>query len=53
MFDEAAQKRNDALLKLAFGPEIEQAIEWGEAVAAEAAIPLELQAPLIGEQNPL
>lgn len=48
-FDESAQKRNDALLKLAFGPEIEHAIEWGEAVAAEAGIPLELQAPLIGE----
>ena len=46
-FDEATQKRNDALVKLAFGPEIEQAIEWGEAVAAEASIPLELPAPLI------
>jgi len=46
-FDESALKRNDALLKLAFGPEIEQAIEWGEAVAAEASIPLELPAPLI------
>ena len=46
-FDVAKQQRNDALVKLAFGPEIEQAIEWGEAVAAEASIPLELQAPLI------
>lgn len=50
-FDESKQKRNDALLKLAFGPEIEQAIEWGEAVAADAGIPLELEAPLIGEQD--
>lgn len=47
-FDAEAQKRNDVLLKLAFGPEIQQAIEWGEAVAAEASIPLELPAPLIG-----
>lgn len=50
-FDESTQKRNDALLKLAFGPEIEQAIEWGETVATEAGIPLDLQAPLIGEQD--
>ena len=48
IFDEARQKRNDALVKLAFGPEIEQAVAWGEAVAAEASIPLELSAPLIG-----
>lgn len=46
-FDEASQKRNDALVKLAFGPEIEHAIKWGEEVAAEASIPLELPAPLI------
>lgn len=46
-FDQSKQQRNDALLKLAFGPEIEQAMTWGEAVAAEASIPLELQAPLI------
>lgn len=46
-FDEASQKRSDALIKLAFGPEIEQAVEWGKAVAAEASIPLDLEAALV------
>jgi len=46
-FDESSQKRTDAMVRLAFGPEIDQAVEWGEAVAAEASIPLELHAPLI------
>lgn len=51
-FDESAQKRNDALLKLAFGPEIEHAIQWAERVAAEAGIPLQLNEPLIGAEGP-
>ena len=46
-FDESKQKQNDAVIKIAFGPEIAQAIEWGEGVAAEASIPLDLQAALI------
>ena len=46
-FDDSRQKQNDAVVKVAFGPEIAEAIEWGEAVAAEASIPLELQAALI------
>lgn len=45
-FDPAAQARGDAMVKLAFGPEIAEAIEWGQAVAAEASIPLELPASL-------
>jgi hypothetical protein len=46
-FDGSSQKRTNAMVKLAFGPEIEQAIEWGEAIATEASIPMDLQAPLI------
>ena len=46
-FEQFTRKRDEALAKLAFGREIEQAIEWGEAVAADASIPLELNAPLI------
>lgn len=46
-YDESARKRDDALVKLAFGPEIEQATQWGHVVAAEASVPLELRAPLI------
>jgi hypothetical protein len=46
-FEESNQKRTNAMVKLAFGPEIEQAIEWGEKVAAEASVPMELQAALI------
>ena len=46
-YDESTRKRDDALVKLAFGPEIEQATQWGHAVAAEASVPLELQAHLM------
>lgn len=46
-FSESRQKQSDAVVKVAFGPEIAEAIEWGEAIAAEMSIPLELPAPLI------
>ena len=46
-YDESTRKRDEALVKFAFGPEIEQGTEWGQAIAADASIPLDLQAPLI------
>ena len=47
-FDQSVRKREDILLKLAFGSEIEQAAEWAERVADEASIPLDLSSSLIG-----
>jgi len=46
-FDEASRKHKEALVKMAFGPEIEQAVEWGEALAAEVSVPLDLPGALI------
>jgi len=46
-FDESVRKRDDVLVKLAYGAEIERAAEWGEGIAEKASIPLELEAPLI------
>jgi hypothetical protein len=46
-FNESVRRYEDVLLKLAYGPDMERAIEWAAGVAAEASVPLELQAPLI------
>jgi len=46
-FDQATRKRDEVMVRLAFGPEIEQAIKWGEGVAKEASIPLELEGTLV------
>jgi hypothetical protein len=45
-FDERILKRDEALAKLAFGPEIDTALDWATAVAAQAAVPQDLGSPL-------
>ncbi|HEY0132163.1 MAG TPA: hypothetical protein VGB57_12245 [Allosphingosinicella sp.] len=47
-FDPAALKREEALAGFAYGAEIGEAVEWAEAVAAQAGVPLSLEAPLLG-----
>ena len=46
-FDQSTRKREEALVKLAYGPDIERAMDWAKGVAEEASIPMELHAPLI------
>jgi hypothetical protein len=46
-FDPAARKREEAVAGFAYGAEIAAAVEWAEAVAAEAGVPLSLDAPLL------
>ncbi len=41
-FDERILKRDEALAKLAFGPELQGALDWAAAVSAEAAVPKDL-----------
>jgi hypothetical protein len=47
-FDKAARKREDALVKLSHGNDIERVIEWTHGIAREAMIPMDLPAPLLG-----
>ncbi len=46
-FDPADQKREEAVAGFAYGAEIAETVEWAEAVAAEAGVPLSLEAPLL------
>lgn len=47
VFDALARKREEAIAKLAYGHEIEDALAWATNLAADAAIPMDLSAPLI------
>ena len=46
-FDAAALRREEAAAKFAHGAEIEIALEWAGALAAEAGVPLGLESPLL------
>lgn len=46
-FDPAILKREEAASRFAYGAEIETALEWAGGVAAEAGVPLRLEAPLL------
>jgi len=50
-FDAATRKREEVLVRLAFGPEIDHAVQWAEAVAKDASIPMELEAPLLDHND--
>lgn len=46
-FDAAALKREEAVAGFAYGAEIAETVEWAEAMAAEAGVPMELNSPLL------
>jgi hypothetical protein len=46
-FDESSRKREEALVKMAYGPEIQQALEWAGSVAEDAGVPFELPGSII------
>jgi hypothetical protein len=46
-FDQSTRKRDEMMVKLAYGAEIDEAIKWAEAVAEEVSVPMELGAPLV------
>lgn len=46
-FDPAAEKREEAVARFAYGAEIAEAVTWGEALAAEAGVKLDLEARLL------
>lgn len=45
-FDPSALKREEAAAKFAYGAEIDLAVQWAEALAAQSGVPLSLEAPL-------
>ena len=46
-FDQSSRKRDEMMVRLAYGAEMEHAIKWAEGVAAEAAVPMDLDIALI------
>jgi hypothetical protein len=46
-FDQSTRKRDEMMVKLAYGTEMEQALKWAEDVAAQASVPMDLGAALI------
>ena len=46
-FDRLTRQRDEMMVKLAYGAEMDQAIKWAEEVASQASVPMQLQASLV------